>query len=97
MSDSVIGHQIATSWKPTSTMDDAREMARDGAPEGRRGGSGAAGARSRDASIERGSPLPDSKPVLHGAASSSSFSQLPYMNMAATLAVHGTVSHFEQD
>ena len=90
MSDSVIGHQIDYRLETGSTMDDARDLARQGAPEGvvviaEQQGTG----RGR---FNRTWVSPSGLNLYMTLLLRPSPSQLPYMNMAAALAVHKTVS-----
>ena len=91
MSDSVIGHKICYLLETGSTMDDAREMARRGAPEGaviiaEQQGRG----RGR---FNRTWVSPPGLNLYMTLLLRPAPTQLPFMNMAATLALRRTVSH----
>ena len=90
MSDSVIGHRIDYRLETGSTMDDARDLARQGASEGvvviaEQQGRG----RGR---FSRAWVSPPGLNLYMTLLLRPEPSQLPYMNMAAALAVHRTVS-----
>ena len=90
MSDSVIGHRIKYRLETSSTMDDARGLARQGAPEGvvviaEQQGAG----RGR---FNRTWVSPPGLNLYMTLLLRPTPSQLPYMNMAATLGVCRTVS-----
>lgn len=92
MSDSVIGRRICYREETTSTMDDAKAMARDGVPEG-----AVAIAEQQGRGRGRFNRTWVSPPGLNlyfTVLLRPAPGQLPYMNMAATLAVHRTVSQF---
>lgn len=89
MSDAVIGHRIVYHMDTGSTMDDARALAREGAPEGavviaEQQGRG----RGR---FNRTWVSPPGLNLYLTLLLRPALSQLPYMNMAATIAVHRTV------
>ena len=90
MSDSIIGHRIDYRLETGSTMDDAKELARTGAAEGvvviaERQGQG----RGR---FNRTWVSPPGLNLYMTLLLRPEPSQLAYMNMAATLAVHRTAS-----
>ena len=91
MSSSAVGHQICYHIETTSTMNDARDLARDGASEGavvvaEQQGRG----RGR---FDRTWVSPPGQNLYFTVLFRPAPGQLPYMNMAATLAVHRTVAH----
>ncbi len=91
MADSTIGHRISYHMETGSTMDVARAMARDGKPEGavviaEQQGRG----RGR---FDRTWVSPPGLNLYFTALLRPAPEQLTYVNMAATLAVHRTVSH----
>ena len=90
LAGSVIGHRIEYRLETGSTMDDARELARQGAPEGtvvvaEQQGRG----RGR---FDRTWVSPPGLNLYMTLLLRPEPSHLPYMNMAATLAVHRTIS-----
>ena len=90
MADSVVGHRISYHMETSSTMDVARAMARDGEPEGavviaEQQGRG----RGR---FDRTWVSPPGLNLYFTVLLRPAPEQLTYMNMAATLAVHRTVS-----